>query len=1030
MFDNKNRFVIENFNKNSTFSSFLPGISGEYGIPMWCFYVNRGQAVTSFGIENKNHSIMEFYPAHQAYQITKNMGFRTFLKIDGKFYEPFRSDEANTKMYIGMNELEIEECNEELGFQINVRYFTLPNENLGGLTRIITIKNTTNESHRFEVMDGMPAIIPYGMELDNLKEMAQTMKAWMQVEDVETKVPYYRVRFSTKDSAQVSKIDGGNFMISVSDDGTKLPIIGDAELVFDYDTAFEKPVRFIDTDVNDLCLEKQIVQNQVPSGFACVAKTISSDETAQIYTVIGQGANKELVKNFADKQLGKDFFEKKYEEALCLTTELGEMIETKSNNPVFDAYCKQTYLDNVLRGGFPTPVGKDKIFYLYSRKHGDIERDYNFFSMLPEYFSQGNGNFRDVNQNRRSDVLFTPFVKDYNIKVFYNLIQLDGYNPLSVKQVSYVAENKEVILEQVIGDRSGLEKFLEREFSPGKLFYYLSENKITLKCGQEEFLELVMNHSKEQLNADFSEGYWTDHWTYNLDLVETFISIYPELEKKLLFEDESYTYFESKAVVNPRIKRYVKTEQGMRQYHAVNEELKENVAHTEARTKYGKGEVYYTNLMTKLLVLAANKFTAVDMQGMGIEMEGGKPGWYDALNGLPGIFGSSMSETYEVQRMLRFIIKAFEKYQVETKVSKELYQFLETIGNTMESYNQDNLYVWNHLNMAKEMYREETTWGVDGEEIIVKPEKILPILTQCSDYLADGIKKACKMKNGIAPTYFSYSFSDFDVVGSQIVPKDLQIVELPLFLEGPVRYYKLLETQEEKKALYTAVKESDLYDDKLHMYKVNASLEDAPYEVGRAKAFSPGWLENESIWLHMEYKYLLELLKSDLYEEFFEAFEKAAVPFLDEKVYGRSSLENSSFIVSSANSNKKLHGKGFVARLSGSTAEFLQIWHMMMFGKQMFSMENNELVVSFNPAIPKNLLTSENQITCTLFGNTEVTYHVKNRTNVIPNEIVIDKILMQMNDGEKIMVESAKLKGKIAEELREGSIKTVEVWME
>ena len=53
------------------------------------------------------------------------------------------------------------------------------------------------------------------------------------------------------------------------------------------------------------------------------------------------------------------------------------------------------------------------------------------------------------------------------------------------------------------------------------------------------------------------------------------------------------------------------------------------------------------------------------------------------------------------------------------------------------------------------------------------------------------------------------------------------------------------------------------------MYKVNASLASQSHEIGRARAFTPGWLENESIWLHMEYKYLLEVLKAGLYEEFF-----------------------------------------------------------------------------------------------------------------------------------------------------------------
>ena len=33
-------------------------------------------------------------------------------------------------------------------------------------------------------------------------------------------------------------------------------------------------------------------------------------------------------------------------------------------------------------------LGSNKIFYVYSRKHGDLERDYNYFSMLPEFYSQ------------------------------------------------------------------------------------------------------------------------------------------------------------------------------------------------------------------------------------------------------------------------------------------------------------------------------------------------------------------------------------------------------------------------------------------------------------------------------------------------------------------------------------------------------------------------------------------------------------------------------------------------------------------
>ena len=89
MIDQQKRYVIENYGKKSTFSNFLPGISGEMGIPLWCFYVNRGQAISSFGIQDKDHSIMQFFPAHQSYQNTKRAGFRTFLKINGQVTEAF-----------------------------------------------------------------------------------------------------------------------------------------------------------------------------------------------------------------------------------------------------------------------------------------------------------------------------------------------------------------------------------------------------------------------------------------------------------------------------------------------------------------------------------------------------------------------------------------------------------------------------------------------------------------------------------------------------------------------------------------------------------------------------------------------------------------------------------------------------------------------------------------------------------------------------------------------------------------------------
>lgn len=120
-----------------------------------------------------------------------------------------------------------------------------------------------------------------------------------------------------------------------------------------------------------------------------------------------------------------------------LTQELTDVIHTRTGNETFDAYCRYTYMDNVLRGGEPIQLTDHRLFYLYSRKHGDLERDYNDFAMAPEYFPQGNGNFRDVAQNRRCDTFFHPEVGRHNIHIFYSLIQPDGYNPLKLEKMTY-----------------------------------------------------------------------------------------------------------------------------------------------------------------------------------------------------------------------------------------------------------------------------------------------------------------------------------------------------------------------------------------------------------------------------------------------------------------------------------------------------------------------------------------------------------------------------------------------------------------
>lgn len=213
------------------------------------------------------------------------------------------------------------------------------------------------------------------------------------------------------------------------------------------------------------------------------------------------------------------------------------------------------------------------------------------------------------------------------------------------------------------------------------------------------------------------------------------------------------------------------------------------------------------------------------------------------------------------------------------------------------------------------------------------------------------------------------------------------------------------------------------------MYKVNDSLESVSFEAGRAKAFTPGWLENESIWLHMEYKYLLELLKSGLYTEFSQAFRDAAVPFLNPDRYGRSPLENVSFIASSANPDPATHGRGFVARLSGSTAEFLHMWQILFFGPRPFRVEEGELCLKFAPFVPDYLMPETGSVEATFLGKIRVCYQADGCRELIPGESRPVSYHLTYTDGSAVTVPGDTLRGEYALAVRGGQVTDIQVTM-
>jgi hypothetical protein len=1004
-------FLIRDFNNAPAFSSFLPGIAGRFGIPLWCFYVNRGQAVTSFGTRDKDHAILEFEAANKAYACTFEHGFRTFIRMKNGFYEPFTlgAESVAAQMHIRSASLELEEANERIGLRFRVRYCTLPDRDFAALVRDVEITNVSKEPIEFDLADGLPQITPYGMNNWVLKHMSRTIEAWIDT-GIRQDVATYRLRVDPADVAETIFIKGGHFyfgLIQSNGRQSRLQPVVDPAVLYKEDTGYAFPHRFADQGFK--YPKQQVMTGKTPSAFGYAAIALQPGETVRLCSFIGSVEDESRLHAFASRVKIADV-DAMFVENERIVDDIIDNALVASGKPVFDRYIGQNYLDNVLRGGYPADFDGHGVAYLYSRKHGDIERDYNQFFLSDTWLSSGNGNYRDVNQNRRCDVFFNPEVRRDNIYLFYNLQRADGYNPLVVKPATYLFSDRDAFVNSMHGllapqEIDCLWSRVKGEMPLGEFVMH------ALNCGVdksklEEFAGRVLSNAACVESADFGEGFWVDHWTYNLDLVEAYYAVYPDRAADLFFENV-YSFYDDAHYVNPRSVRYYlrdgKVYQG--NFLECNKKKDAGIAARSSlsrRLRYKNGhDIVYTNLVVKMMVLVCTRLSTLDPAGRGIEMEAGKPGWCDALNGLPALLGSSLAETFELKRLCRFLVERLVDFEDKTvELPLELHEFYSKLYQLLKS-KVAAFEFWQESNTLKETYREQVFKGFSEQTALVSVADIRTFCQEAIRRIDKGIKFLEKRDD--VPTFFINEVVEYvQEEDGAVKPVKFCQRELPLFLEGFVRAYKTMEPEDVRR-IHGQVRKSSLYDKATKMFKLNASLDAESMEIGRARVFKPGWLENESIWLHMEYKYLLELIKSGCYDEFYRELEQTFVCFLDPAMYGRSTLENSSFIVSSAYVDKQVWGRGFVARLSGSTIEALHAFLLMSLGPQPFRIGDDGLSLTFAPALKGDFFSSaDNTFAFRLFGKTQVVYHNPSRRDTYSEKARIGSVAVTWNNGEQV----------------------------
>ncbi|MDD5555774.1 MAG: cellobiose phosphorylase [bacterium] len=1077
-------FVVEDYNWKPAFSNFLPGIAGKTGIPMWAYYVSRAQCLCSAGVRDKDNQILEFLSFNRALQVVGQQGFRTFIRIGrGRIHEPFRKRRRGTvvqRMIVGPGELTLVESDPRLGLETTATYFTLPGEEYPALLRTVTIRNISSRRLEGEIVDGAARILPFGCDCAILHTTARHIEGMMGVFP-RAGVPVFRLKQSPADVERVEQIRRGTYYASLTSgnpDPRRAVYVVDPAAIFGDAEIYDRPWGLEAIGPGAIGRLPQVRQNRTPCAFTAAPFRLPSGRSFRVHSLIGQAEEAAVPRLL--RRLSARSFERKRAENAAVLRSIGKRCLTASAEPAFDHYCEQTFLDNVIRGGMPvvwnTAEGKSA-FYIYSRQNGDLERDYHFFILEPTFYSQGTGHYRSVNQNRRLDAWFFPQTGDENIRLFMSLIQTDGYNPLEINQVTYRVVRKTACRRWLRLHARGkgieeLQRLLSRPFAPGEFVMKARKARVRGADDADRLLSRLLRFCAESDFAGIHEGYWVDHWLYNLDLIDSFLSVYPERAEELLVGNRRYYFYDNPDLVVPRAEKYVLTGGGVRRYGAVRRDAgkERRVAARAAdqrrvRIDGGAGKIYSTCLLVKLLCCAANRLATLDPAGIGVEMEADKPGWNDSMNGLPGLIGSSLCQTFELERVLRFLLSRLDVIRRPVRVCSELAAFMDGLADLCERRAAGKIGAfryWDRSNALKERYRARTAAGLEGGETPLDRDRI-------GRFLESGLRVVLRIYRpenrravfdpaGIPYTYLVNRVTRFrrrrgrdgrplrNADGLPLVePLAFRQEPLPLFLEGPVHFLRV--HPERAGEIYRAVRNSGLFDRRLKMYKVCAPLSGAPFEIGRVLAWGPGWIENESVYTHMEFKFLLELLRSGLHESFFSDIRSMLPPFLSPRVYGRSILENVSFIVSSAFPDEKMHGRGLQPRLSGVTGEMLHIWTLMTAGPDPFFMEDGLLRFRLRPALPawlfsrrpreatdagaggapRRFVLPRNAFAFRLLGGARVVYRNAGRRDTYgPGGARVSRYRLRFRDGRRREIDAPVLDGRLARAIREGRVAEIE----
>merc|ERR1719421_212020 len=104
--------------------------------------------------------------------------------------------------------------------------------------------------------------------------------------------------------------------------------------------------------------------------------------------------------------------------------------------------------------------------------------------------------------------------------------------------------------------REAVTAILKKPFRPGQLFKDFAKAGVKVLMQRDELLELVTKYADHVPAGAYAQnGFWTDHFTYHLDLVHNFLAVYPDEKESMLYDSYPIPFYLSPGRVANRTEK-------------------------------------------------------------------------------------------------------------------------------------------------------------------------------------------------------------------------------------------------------------------------------------------------------------------------------------------------------------------------------------------------------------------------------------------------------------------------------------------